>query len=137
LQTRKSIGGRQGSDDDDFKPIKAAAKRKAPSKAGPSKQNNDDGDGKQAPAAPKRKAVAKKPVKDESDFDEDDMEVVKRPAPAPVASKRKVVAKKVVKDESDSDSDVQVVEPPRKRPVIDSDSEEIVLPSKSKGKGKA
>jgi len=145
LQTRKSIGGRHGSDEDDFKPIKAAAKRKAPSKAGPAKQNNDDEDakedGKQAPAAPKRKAVAKKPVKDESDFDDDDMEVVERPAPAPVP-KRKAAAKKPVKDESDSDIEVQVVEksapkkPPVKPAVVDSDSEEVVLPAKSKGKGR-
>ena len=149
LQTRKSIGARHDSDDDDFKPIKAAAaKRKAPAKpAAPPKRPSDELDvddhdydnGKQVPSAPKRKAAAKKPVNDESDFDNDEgMDVEERPAPAP---KRKAAAKKPIKDDANSDDEVEEVpvskkKPPVKATIVDSDSEEVTLPSNSKGKGK-
>lgn len=117
LKHRKSLTGRKafGEDDseDDFKPAKAAAKKKAepkpkPAVAGPSKK--ESGDEKPAPApkkAPVKKAPAK--VKSESDNEVSDLPVKKKAAP-----------KKPVK--VDSDSDIQMV-----------DSH----PVQAKGKGKA
>ncbi|KAJ6627017.1 DNA topoisomerase [Mycena sp. CBHHK59/15] len=120
LKTRKSIGTKGGSDsEDDFKPIKAAAKRKAPEPKRPKPVDDDDNE---PPPPPKRKAPAKSVAKD------DGMDVGEAPPP-----KKRAPAKKVAKD---SDSEVEVVKaPPKKKAVpIDSDDDE---PPKAKGKAKA
>ncbi|KAG5654332.1 hypothetical protein H0H81_004286 [Sphagnurus paluster] len=122
LQTRKSIGIRKGSDDedDDFKPIKAAAKRKV-------------GETSRPKPAPK---------KSPKDKDEDvEMQDVKKPKPKP-APRRKAPEKKTVKDESDDEVEVVQKSASRKKTVakalIPSDSEDdvMVLPQKDKGKAK-
>ncbi|PBL01342.1 type II DNA topoisomerase [Armillaria gallica] len=102
LKTRKSIGSRnKGSDDDeDFKPVKAAPKKKPVAKP-VAKREDDEDDDTPPPPAPKRAAAAKKP-KHESDDDFDIIEVQK---PAP---RKKPVAKSKL-PESDSDDDVVVV----------------------------
>ncbi|RDB28584.1 DNA topoisomerase 2 [Hypsizygus marmoreus] len=167
LQTRKSIGGRKGSDDDDddFKPIKAtAAKRKVVGessrpKAAPKKPKDEDEDvemgeaaekPKSKPAAPKRKAAEKKKVvKDESDesdggdYLDDDDDVVQVSTKA-VAAKRKTTSKPIVID-SDSDDEVVVVQakgkakaaPKRKSTGDDDSDDDDFIKPASKGKGKA
>ncbi|GLB36598.1 putative control of topological states of DNA by transient breakage and subsequent rejoining of DNA strands [Lyophyllum shimeji] len=126
LQTRKSIGkGRKGSDDDDddFKPIKAPAKRKLGESSRP-------------------RSTVKKPKDEDEDVD---MVAAEKPKPRPAAPKRKAVEKKAVKEETDDDDDdVEVVPKPRKKPAekptaISSDSEDdatVFLPSKGKEKAK-
>ncbi|KIJ60083.1 hypothetical protein HYDPIDRAFT_177534 [Hydnomerulius pinastri MD-312] len=117
LKHRKSLVGRKalGSDsEDDFKPTKAAAKKKAepkpkpkPAVAGPSKVESED----EKPAVAPKKAPAKKvPKKEESESEVDISE-------APV---RKAAKKKPIK--VDSDSDVEMIDSP---------------PAKANGKGKA
>lgn len=120
MQTRKSIGARKGSDDDnDFKPLKApAAKRKVGESSRP-------------------KPTAKKVPKDEDvDMDVDGLEQPKARQPGP---KRKA-AKKVVKDETDDD-DIVVVENPAAREKIPesapySDDDVTAPPPKPKPKAK-
>ncbi|KAH0838728.1 DNA topoisomerase II [Lanmaoa asiatica] len=148
LKHRKSLTGRKsfGSDDseDDFKPTKAAAKKKAepkpkPTAAGPSKKESDDE--KPAPA-PKKAPVKKLParVKSESESDISDVPV-----------KKKAAVKKPVK--VDSDSDIVMIDSPavqakgkgkakaedvpkRKSPVDDdeSDDEAYIRPAAKKTK---
>ncbi|KAF5377158.1 hypothetical protein D9615_006417 [Tricholomella constricta] len=125
LKTRKSIGGaRKDSDDDDFKPIKAPARKKAGETARP-------------------KSTVKKPIKDE----DVDMDAAEKSKPRPAApQKRKVSGKKVTKDESDDDDDIiEVAHKPAARKRIaakptaipsDSEDEVTVLPSKGKAKAK-
>ncbi|KAH7884005.1 DNA topoisomerase [Phlebopus sp. FC_14] len=115
LKHRKSLTlGRKGleSDDseDDFKPTKAAAKKKAEPKqkpkpvVGPSKVESED----EKPAQiPKKAPVKKAPAKVES---ESEMEVVEVPA------------KKTKAVKNDTDSDIEMADSP---------------PDKGKGKGKA
>jgi DNA topoisomerase-2 len=109
LKTRKSLtGAKKGKlldsdDEDDYKPAKAAAAKKAPGKSKPtavvpstsSVKIDDDEDVK--PAAPaKKRAPAKKPVKAESDSD----------APAIVpnkAAKAPTTKKKAYIEESDEE----------------------------------
>lgn len=119
LKHRKSLTGRNafGGDDseDDFKPTKAAVKKKAepkpkPAAPGPSKKESDDE--KPAPApkrAPAKKAPAK--VKSESEIGFSDVPV-----------RKKAAEKKPIK--VDSDSDIVMIDSP---PVQ----------AKSKGKAKA
>ncbi|KAF9015391.1 DNA topoisomerase [Cyathus striatus] len=121
LRTRKSIGGRKGSEsDDDFMPVKgAAAKRKGKAKA----EDVDDEDvvvkRAAAAAAPKRKTVAavKKLLKDESDSDIE-MVVGEEEKKKKTTTGRKAPAKKVLKDESESDFEMEVKKTTgRKAPV--------------------
>ncbi|KAJ7674423.1 DNA topoisomerase II [Mycena rosella] len=125
LKTRKSIGRKRGSDsEDDFQPIKATAKRKAPESKRPkpaAAKYDDDDDDDEPPPPPKKRAPAKKPAKDTMDVDD--------PAPP----KKKAPAKT-----EDSDSEVEVVKRAPKKPKalsINSDSDDE--PPKGKGNGKA
>ncbi|KAG6820232.1 hypothetical protein H0H93_003595 [Arthromyces matolae] len=125
LKTRKSVGnGHRGSDDDDFKPVKAAAKRKPVAESSRPK------------AAPKVK------VKEDDDDVQMDGEVS---APKSRLAAPKRTAKKPLKVDSDDESDFEMIVKPAaktapKRPApITSDSEDevAILPSKGKGKAKA
>ncbi|KAI0041498.1 type II DNA topoisomerase [Auriscalpium vulgare] len=142
LQTRKSLTGpgkRKGDDesDEDFKPVKAAAKKKAADgPAAPPKPRakpvavkaesskaalkvpSDDDDKPPAAAPPKKRAATKKPPKEESDSD---IEMVDEPSPPPkkVPAKRPA-AKKVVKSDDD-----------------DGSGDDVVAAAIAKGKGKA
>lgn len=113
LKHRKSLTGSKafgsGDSEDDFKPTKAAAKKKVepkpkPAAAGSSKKEESE-DEKPAPApkkAPVKKAPVKKvptKVKSESESEVSDVPV-----------KKKAVAKKPVK--VDSDSDIQMIDSP-------------------------
>ncbi|KAJ7171777.1 DNA topoisomerase II [Mycena crocata] len=124
LKTRKSIGRKVGSDsEDDFQPIKATTKRKAPEpkRAKPVAKDEGDDDDDEPPPPPKKRAPVTKAVKDE-DMDVDDVPPPKKKAP--------------VKKSEDSDSEIEVVPARKKGKAIslDSDSDE---PSKGKGKAKA
>ncbi|KAG6815241.1 hypothetical protein H0H87_003687 [Tephrocybe sp. NHM501043] len=124
LKTRKSIGNRarSDSDDDDFRPTKAPAKRKPVAESSRSKP------------------VAKKSVKNE----DNDVDMEEAPVKKPVAHKRKVAEKKAIKIDSDDDDDeIERVSKPlpkktAKTSGVKSDSEDEVttLPLKSKGKTK-
>ncbi|KAM6498312.1 DNA topoisomerase, type IIA-like domain containing protein [Amanita muscaria] len=132
LQTRKSLGGRKGSDDDDFVPIKAppAAKRK--------------------PAAPKSAKLKK-----EEDLSEPEEKTVARPIErkADKSSKangneakanRKPASKKLIKDSESEDDLLSRPNPPRpedtkpkrkvanKKLLVDSESEDIPNPPEPK-----
>ncbi|KAG6814411.1 hypothetical protein H0H92_007414 [Tricholoma furcatifolium] len=152
-RTRKSIGGRKGAnsdDDDDFKPVKAPAKRKPVAEASrpkpPAKKlkkEDDDVDvemdaPKPKPAAAKRKVSGKQPIKIDSDDDDDEFEI---PAPkktvkpsaitsgsdddvALLPSKDKDIAKETLKTLSDSDEDD--APKPKPKPTV-----------AAKGKGRA
>ncbi|KAG5646884.1 hypothetical protein DXG03_001960 [Asterophora parasitica] len=152
LKTRKSIGGagrnaKDSDDDDDFKPIKAPAKKKVgdtarPKPAAKKATKEEDLDMDDPPVIPKSKPTAKKAAKKEEDVDMDDPPAIPKQKPAA----RKVSGKKVVKDESDDEDDHDAVQkpvarkraPPAKPTVLSSDSEdeETILPSKGKGKAK-
>ncbi|KAG6827634.1 hypothetical protein H0H87_004289 [Tephrocybe sp. NHM501043] len=81
LKTRKSIGNRarSDSDDDDFRPTKAPAKRKPVAESSRSKP------------------VAKKSAKNE----DEDVDMEEAPVKKPVAPRRKVAEKKAIKIDSD------------------------------------
>ncbi|KAJ7197086.1 type II DNA topoisomerase [Mycena rebaudengoi] len=133
LKTRKSIGRRAASDsEDEFRPIKAPAKRKAPEPKRPKPaakdddDDDDDNDDDMPPPPPKRKAPAKTAAKDEDDSD------VEMPPP-----KKKAPAKKAAKD--DSDSEVEVVKrAPKKaaKKAVASDSDDGRA-SKRQGEGQS
>ncbi|KAF8554543.1 type II DNA topoisomerase [Imleria badia] len=116
LKHRKSLKGYGSNDsEDDFKPAKAAVKKKAepkpkPAVAGPSKKASDDERPAPAPKkAPVKKAAAK--AKSESESDDSDIPVKKK-----AAAKKAVVV--------DSDSDIEMVDSP-------------AVQAKGKGKAKA
>ncbi|KAJ6498011.1 DNA topoisomerase II [Mycena vitilis] len=101
LKTRKSIGKHADSDsEDDFRPIKAAPKRKAPEskRPKPAAKDDDDDDDDEPPPPPKKRAPPKKLAKD----DDDDMDVDDPPPP-----KRKAPAKAISIDSDDDDEPLQ------------------------------
>jgi DNA topoisomerase II len=133
LQTRKSLGGKKGSDDDDFKPIKptkapAAPKRKppAPKSAKPikdeylsepeektgTKETGATSIANSEESKPKRKAaVGKKPIKEDSEPDGlflDDLtyERSSKAKQVDAKPKRKAAAIKKLVVDSDSEDDL-------------------------------
>ncbi|KAJ3751113.1 DNA topoisomerase II [Lentinula detonsa] len=127
LQTRKSLGGggKRGSNDsdsDDFQPVKAASKKRAPAAA--------------ATKLPSR-GTKPKPKKEDDDQDEDDSDFPRKPPTKITVAKAKV----------ESDSDVQMADsgniarnkgkakavPKRKSPEIDDEDDgELVVVNKKK-----
>ncbi|KAL0945575.1 hypothetical protein HGRIS_014735 [Hohenbuehelia grisea] len=150
LETRKSLSGpgkRKGSDDEDFKPTKAAAKRKAPEAKKPvaratkheEEEDDDDFDIKAIAAQTKKAAAPRKPVKvkDDDSASDDDDDFGSKPA----AKKRAPAKKPAAKPAADSDSDVEIVEKatkkaPSRAKVASSDSEAEPVVRKGKGKAK-
>lgn len=104
LKTRKSLGKGGGDTDDDFRPIKAPQKKRAPPPAKPSKKVADDEDEDVKPAAPKRKAATKKAIQVGSDS-ESEIEIEKRAPP------KKAPIKTI---DIDSESEPEVVAPKAK-----------------------
>ncbi|KAJ8520376.1 hypothetical protein ONZ45_g2836 [Pleurotus djamor] len=169
LETRKSLTGffkrKAGSDDDDFKPTKAAPRKKAAAPASKkastskTKEESDVEDIKPPPAKPAKKAAAPKAaLKKESDSEMDEpvapkpKRQVKKPAKVvesdesdddldlkPPPRKVSGTSKRPAKVESD-DSDVEVVEPPKTKAKAKAkakdDESEVEAPPKSKGKAK-
>ncbi|TRM62918.1 DNA topoisomerase [Schizophyllum amplum] len=151
LLTRKSLGEKRSkdSDDEDFKPTKAAPKKRAApqskaagtsktAKAAVKKEESDDDE--RPPSAPKRGTAAKKAMKDDSD---DDFDML--PAPKSAAAKKAPTKKRKSSDDSDiemTDAPPAKKAPQRRAPAkkavvdTDSDSDVEVLPT-AKGKGRA
>ncbi|KIM47986.1 hypothetical protein M413DRAFT_22556 [Hebeloma cylindrosporum] len=137
LRTRKSIGARKGSDDDDeFKPIKAAALKRKPAEPKKAAMGKDEDIApKKEDAPPKRSVAQKKAVKDE-DSDDDLEDAYARVAA--VKAKVAPVRKARQKAESDEDDDGEPKAGPLKRtapakgPIELSSDEEGVAPSKPK-----
>ncbi|KAF8912885.1 DNA topoisomerase II [Gymnopilus junonius] len=156
LKTRKSIGTRDASDDDDdFKPIKAPAAKRKPA-AEPNKtigtakgkekaKEKDEVRAKKEEAPSKRTAAQQKKLDDYFDGNSDDE--------PPPPHKGKEPAKKVTKVE-ESDSEIEVVEKAKgkgaakgtdvarkgktaaKRTIVESDGESDAAAWKGKGKEK-
>ncbi|KAF8139757.1 DNA topoisomerase II [Boletus edulis] len=144
LKHRKSLTGRNdfglNDSEDEFKPAKAAVKKKAepkpkpkPAVAGPSKKESDDE--KPAPApkkAPMKKAPAKVKSEAESEFSD-------------VPVRKKAAAKKPIKVDSDSDIELPAVqitgkgkaraeEAPKRKSCDESDDEAYIRPAIKKTK---
>ncbi|KAK0198122.1 DNA topoisomerase II [Armillaria mellea] len=116
LKTRKSIGSRnKGSDDEDFKPVKAAPKKKPVAKP-VAKREDDEDDDIPPPPAPKRAATTKKKPKDESD---DDFDVIEVQKPAP----RKKPAVQV-KNTRNTDKGKEKAKPVQKRKSLEMEEED-------------
>lgn len=140
LRTRKSIGADKGSDDDDdFKPIKAAAlKRKPAEPKKAAKGKDEDRVPKKEDAPPKRSVAQKKVVKDEGsddDFDAEDAYARVTSAKGKIAPMKKgIVSKKKVESDEDDDGETKAAPakrtvPPKQTIELSSD-EEGLAPSK-------
>ncbi|KAG7090763.1 hypothetical protein E1B28_009848 [Marasmius oreades] len=136
LQTRKSLGSKRNDSDDDFKPIKAPVRRKAPAPALEGTEKS-----KKSQAMPKPKAGTSKKAKKEEESDVDmfvpDDEVVEVKKPHKRVAR---AATKTIKIDSDDDDEIEMVKPDNTTSSSTSstkDDEMDVNATENKGKGKA
>ncbi|PFH54688.1 hypothetical protein AMATHDRAFT_83127, partial [Amanita thiersii Skay4041] len=142
LQTRKSLGGKRGSDDDDFVPIKAAAAKRKPPTAKPTKstaKSEQTSDGEEAKTE-KRNTIEQEPEYTKAKSDGRDGTETK-------PRRRAVTAKKNIVADSSSEDDFTIENSPKVNKTgnknknlddmdVDSPTSKDVMIDKTKGKAR-